>query len=682
MKRVFFLVLLIAYFSPCAFALNPWKITVDSIDASKYYGVSVGNGMIGIVSSPEPLKVGTVVLAGTYDLYGRGRVNNLINNFNLLNTRIIINGKSINASNVKNFHQELDMKSGTFSGSFNYLDIAEVRYSYCALRHLPYSVLMSVEIKAYKTLKLSAINMLETPESLRDGRAFFNEINRAHIGIQLMSSTAQTPTGKSTICASTSFMFTEKRGDEPGVIHETPDNNLHQMRFSKQIDAGQTYRYGLVGTTLSSATTRDPLNEAERLTIFARLEGIERLWEKHQLAWDDLWKSDIEIDGDAQAQQDVHNMLYHLYSFSREGSDLSIPPMGLSGLGYNGHIFWDADVWMMPVLLIMHPEMVRSHLEYRYKQLPDAKRNAMSHGYKGAMYPWESADTGNEETPVWALAGPFEHHITACVALSAWQYYCITQDKEWLREKGWPIISASADFWLSRVQRNEKGYYEIRNVVAADEWAENVDNDAFTNASARINLQNATEAARILRITPNKEWKTIADKIIILQFEQGVTREHSTYNGENIKQADVNLLAYPLRIIKDAEQIRRDLKYYEQRVPEKGTPAMTQAIFSLLYARLGEQDKAAHYFSDAYRPNLNPPFRVIAETKNGTNPYFVTGAGGVLQAVLMGFGGLEISQSGITQLKSILPKDWKQLRIKTGANNSTTKIFTNSNQQP
>ena len=71
--------------------------------------------------------------------------------------------------------------------------------------------------------------------------------------------------------------------------------------------------------------------------------------------------------------------------------------------------------------------------------------------YKGAMFPWESAETGVEETPVWALSGPFEHHITACVSIAAWNYYCVTQDKNWLREKGWPILSATADFWASAV---------------------------------------------------------------------------------------------------------------------------------------------------------------------------------------------------------------------------------------
>ena len=90
---------------------------------------------------------------------------------------------------------------------------------------------------------------------------------------------------------------------------------------------------------------------------------------------------------------------------------------------------------------------------------------------------------------------------------------------------------------------------------------------------------------------------------------------------------------------------------------------MTQAIFALLYARLGEGDTAYHFFKDAYIPNLNPPFRVIAETKGGTNPYFATGAGGILQALLMGFGGLDITPNGIVQLPSKLPSTWNGLHL-------------------
>jgi len=288
------------------------------------------------------------------------------------------------------------------------------------------------------------------------------------------------------------------------------------------------------------------------------------------------------------------------------------------------------------------------------------------------MYPWESAETGVEETPVWALSGPFEHHITGCVAMAAWNYYCVTQDKNWLREKGWPILSATADFWASRVERNGPGKYDIKNVVAADEWAENVDNNAFTNAVAKANLQFATEAANLLGISPDPDWMKVADNIPILKMDNGVTREHASYNGEGIKQADVNLLSYPLKQIADPVQIKKDLEYYESRVPNEGTPAMTQAIFTLLYARLGNKEKAWQWFKDAYLPNLNPPFRVVAETKGGTNPYFATGAGGILQSALMGFGGLEITSKGIVQIKSVLPVGWKSLTLKGIGNDKKT----------
>ncbi|MDB5130337.1 MAG: glycoside hydrolase family 65 protein, partial [Mucilaginibacter sp.] len=337
--------------------------------------------------------------------------------------------------------------------------------------------------------------------------------------------------------------------------------------------------------------------------------------------------------------------------------------MGLSGLGYNGHVFWDADLWMFPGLLVLHPEIARSLVEYRFQRLGMAKQNAFSHGYKGAMFPWESADSGVEETPVWALSGPFEHHITACVALAVWNYYCVTQDKQWLLEKGWPILSATADFWASRVERNNPGHYDIKDVVAADEWAENVDNDAFTNAAAKANLQFAAAAADILGFKADPDWQVVAQNIPILKLPDGTTREFATYNGEGIKQADVNLLAYPLKTITDPSQIKKDLEYYEKRVPNEGTPAMTQGIFTLLYSRLGNSEKAYHFFKDAYEPNLNPPFRVIAETKGGTNPYFATGAGGIVQSLLMGFGGLDITPNGIVQINSKLPGNWKSLTI-------------------
>lgn len=661
------IILFLCLFPLCFYAVSqpadPWIIRADKIDPANYYGITVANGMIGIVSSPEPFKVKDVVLAGAYDLYGRGRVSNFLRSFNLLNMYLEIDGRRIDGKGTGQLKQELNMRQASFTTSFSVGDKAAVSYTYYSLRHLPFTVLMDVTVTAKKDITITGSSVMEAPDALRDVQNYYNEIDRPHVVISLLTSSAKSPTGKLLMCASNTFLFGEHHGHEPRVIHEMWDNNMHLMKFTKALKAGESYTYSVAGSSITSAHHEDPLNEAERLTVYAKLEGRERLLQFHRRAWDELWQSDIKIEGDPQAQQDVRSMLYHLYSFSREGTALSPSPMGLSGLGYNGHVFWDTELWMFPAVLMMRPELAKSMMEYRFQRLEAARRNAFSKGYKGAMFPWESADSGVEETPVWALSGPFEHHITADVAVAAWNYYLVTQDKQWLRDKGWPLLRETADFWASRVERNGAGRYDIKNVVAADEWAENVDNNAFTNAAARANLQYATAAAKILGIAPNPDWQQVASNIPILKMENGVTKEHATYQGEGIKQADVNLLAHPLKAITDPKQVRADLEYYETRVPDEGTPAMTQAIFALLYARLGDREKAYHWFKDAYLPNLLPPFRVIAETKGGTNPYFATGAGGILQSVIMGFGGLDITANGIQQVRSVLPAHWKSLTI-------------------
>ncbi len=660
-KRIVLLLISVICHLTSVIAQDAWTIKADNINPNNYYGETVANGMVGIVSSPTPFAVKDIVLNGAFDLYGRGRVSNILKTFKFLNMHLDIDGQRIdNFSQVQHMQQVLDMHHASLTTTFDVGDKASISYTYYSLRHLPYTALAEVTITAKKDIEIIPASVMEAPDMLRDVENYFNQIDRPHVTISLLTSTAKSPTGKLFMAASNSFMFDEPHGSEPSVIHEMWDNNLHLLKFKKNLKGGQVYHFAIVGSTITSAHDDDPLNEAERLTIFAALEGTKRLLQFHNGAWDSLWKSDIVIDGDNQTQQEVHSMIYHLYSFARAGTAYSLSPMGLSGLGYNGHAFWDTELWMYPSLLLLQPDIAKSLLEYRYRRLETAKNNAFSHGYKGAMFPWESAASGNEETPVWALSGPFEHHITADIAIAAWNYYSVTQDKTWLRERGYPLLKETADFWASRVERNGAGHYDIKNVVAADEWAENIDNNAFTNAAARANLKYATDAAKLLGIAPDADWMNVYNNIPILKFPDGVTKEHAAYAGEKIKQADVNLLAYPLHEVTGAA-VKKDLDYYEPRVGEG--PAMTHAIFSILYSRLGMPDSAYHAFKVGFEPNMRPPFGVIAETATGNNPYFSTGAGGMIQAMLNGFGGLEITPAGITQLKTKLPSNWKSLTL-------------------
>ena len=659
---VFCITLFLLSFNAFTQKSDTWKIFADKINPQDYYGVTVANGMIGIVSSPNVLRCKDVVLNGAYDQYGRGRVSNFLQSFNLVNMNMDIDGDRINNSNTSNMHQVLDMKHASLTTTFDYKDKATVSYTYYALRQLPYTVLVDVKITAKKNIEVIPASVMEAPDALKEVQNYYNEIDRPHVKLSLLSSIAKSPTGKLTFASSTTFLFDEPNGSEPQLIHEMWDNNMHLSKFKKKLNSGITYHFAIAGASITTAQHDDPLNEAERYVIYAKLQGTEKLLQFHNAAWADLWKSDIIIAGDDESQRDVHSAMYHLYSFVREGTSYSPSPMGLSGLGYNGHVFWDAELWMFPAMLVLHPEMAKSMVEYRYERLPQARHNAFAHGFKGAMYPWESAGTGNEETPVWALSGPFEHHITADVAIAAWNYFAVTQDTTWLRERGFPVIKACADFWVSRVEKNGPGKYDIKNVVAADEFAENVDNNAFTNAAAKANLRYALMAANILHEKAGLEWDDVERNIPILKLENGVTSEHAAYHGEKIKQADVNLLSYPLKEVTDPAQIKKDLEYYESRIGE-GSPAMTHAIFAVLYSRLGNSGKAWDAFKEAHLPNKKNPFGVLSESAGGTNPYFATGAGGFLQSLLFGFGGLEITPSGITQIKSTLPPGWKSLTL-------------------
>ncbi|MFM2268527.1 MAG: hypothetical protein RL757_1968 [Bacteroidota bacterium] len=678
------------HFSSLVQAQDAWNITAKNIDAQKYYGVTVANGMVGIISSPKPLQVQEVVLNGAFDLYGRGRVSNILKVFSFANMRLEVatpnqtkigniaasdagtygNSSMVGTGNISNFVQNLDMKNAMLTTTFDFKDILSVRQNMMALRHLPHSALIEMEITAKKDCEITPYSVIETPDNLKDVKNYYWEIVRPHAYVPLMTSVAKSPTGKLTAAVSNSILFDDET-NTPKIIHEEWDNGMHLMKFTKRLKAGETFRFSVVGSVISTAQTADPHNEAERMTIFAALEKRKRLRQQHETAWAKLWESDVLVEGDAPAQQAIHSALYHLYSFVREGTGYSMSPMGLSGLGYNGHVFWDTELWMYPPLLALHPEMAKSTMEYRFKGLEKAKLNASGYGYKGAKFPWEGDDTGQESCPVWALTGPFQHHITGCVGYSMWKYYQVSKDKEWLKTRGYPVLKEVADFWSSRAELGSDGKYHIINVVCADEWAENVDDNAFTNGIAKTVLLYATQAAAEIGEKADPKWKTVSDGIVILKLPNGVTREHASYEKQIIKQADVNLLSYPLNLVTDAATIKKDLDFYWERLGDnqpngKGSsPAMAHAIFCILNARLNNTDVAYKQFMDAHKPNEVPPFGVLSETAGGTNPYFATGAGGFLQTLINGFGGLEITDEGIVQkYQPKLPKHWKSLTIK------------------
>ncbi|MBW4359553.1 glycosyl hydrolase family 95 catalytic domain-containing protein [Flavobacterium taihuense] len=662
--KVLFLVLLTSSMMIGQTKSDEWHLYANSRE--NYFGVAMANGKIGIVTDDTPLKTKEIILNGVYDGSPENGISRIVRGIEFLNLHLILENQEVKSDNISNWSQVVNMKEGTSTTSFSFKEMANIDYTILANRAVPYSAMAIIEITPNKDIEVTANNYMTVPDELKDAKSQFRVLKDNQYLMPVFGTTAKTLTGKYTVSASTTFLFDGE--------NESLKQTGNEVGFTKKLLKGKKYRFAIAGGICTSRDFNDPLNESERQPIYALQQGIDNLLNRHKQAWLELWNTgDIQIDGDLDAQQRVRFALYNLYSFNRPETRQSIAPMGLSSQGYNGHIFWDSELWMYPTLLALQPDMAKSCLDYRSDRLEKAKQKATIYGYKGAMFPWESDDTGEEATPTWALTGIFEQHITADVAIAFWNYYSYTQDKVWLKNE-YKVLKETADFWVSRVVNNDDGSYSILNVVGADEYAQHVDDNAFTNASAIEALKNTIKAAAILNEPVNPMWIEVSNKLII-HSENGITQNYKGYKGQTIKQADVNLLAYPLHVITDRKQIEKDLDYYAEKIDKKDGPAMASGVLSVLYARLGDKDKAYAYFVKSYLPNSRPPFGVFSESANSNNPYFATGAGAMLQAVIYGFGGVEQTDKGLQYNKGLLPKQWKSLTIKgIGVDNRTITI--------
>ncbi|HJD75242.1 MAG TPA: glycoside hydrolase family 65 protein [Bacteroides reticulotermitis] len=671
MRKILFLLLLLGgfQFSKAEEKLNLWQLTTTDAQ-SLYVGTPMANGGIGILPWREPFSVRHVILNHVFDADRERGVSRVLKGINPFLMTLKVDGNAIGSDNISQWKQTINMKEAFHLSEFIADGKAEISYSLCALRNMPYAGLIRVTVKALQDISLHVGTHMDIPGEYASGTREFHDTESDGIKVYMLHAYASTPWRKQQVASSSAFLF--EQGKE---IIPTFNDSSKELCFSAGLKKNEEITFALVGSICSSRDFIDPCNEAEREIIYAHHEGINSLLAAHTRLWNELWQGDILIEGDDEAQQAVRFALFNLYSSCREGNGLSISPMGLSSQDYNGHIFWDTEIWMFPPVLLLNQGLAESMMNYRIDRLPAARQKAMSYGYRGAMYPWESDDAGEEATPTTALTGPFEHHITADIGIACWNYYCVTRDKEWLKNKGYPLLKAVADFWSSRAIANNDGTWSINNVVGANEYKHGATDNAFTNASAKLALQYAAKAATVCGTKANKQWEIVANGLKIHRMPDGVTQEHATYNGEMIKQADVNLLGYPLGIITDKGQLRKDLAYYTGKIDPQHGPAMSFAVFCVQYARMGDPDKAYEMFLRSYQPNQRPPFGVLAETPTSNNPYFMTGAGGLLQTVINGFCGLQITDKGIIQLPAVLPKHWKKVTIKGVGNDR--KVYVN-----
>lgn len=468
---------------------------------------------------------------------------------------------------------------------------------------------------------------------------------------------------------------------------------------------------------VSVATSRD--SDDVRAYALDKLQaavaqGEQAILANHQQVWAKLWQDmDIQIEGDEFAQLAIRFVTYHLLIAAPRHSDqVSIGAKTLSGPSYKGHVFWDTELFMLPIFTLSRPDIARNLLMYRYHNLAGARRKAQEAGYRGAMFPWESTDTGEETTPRWTLpdaegnririwTGDNELHISSDIAYAVWQYWRWTGDDEFMARHGAEMLLDTAVFWASRAEwQAEAGRYELSQQIGPDEFHENVDNPVYTNRLVAWHMHHAIQTLDWLRAHDPAgaealcsqlgiddellaRWQDIAAKMyiphdeergVLEQFEGFFERElvdvqayrprtrnmdvilgHArTQASQVIKQADVIMLIALLGDkLGDREALLRNWETYVPRTAHDSS--LSAAIHAWVAAQLDLVDEAYTFWVEGAGIDLENNKDNVGEGIHAA------ACGGLRQAVLFGFAGLHLDEHGDWQLDPGLPPWWRSL---------------------
>lgn len=492
------------------------------------------------------------------------------------------------------------------------------------------------------------------------------------------------------------------------------------------VEEGLEYVVCKLGATYTSRDDgRDLYGLCRDETLNFLSDGYEAERFLHIQRWRSIWRNiDITIIGDEDAQRGIRFNLFHLASSAYEGDErVSIAAKGLHGEGYKGHVFWDTETFMLPFFIYTMPETARSLLMYRYNTLEGAKQNAALNGFKGAQFPWESADDGLEVTPKWGIGydgkpiriwtGDEEYHINSDIAFGIWEYFRATNDREFILKYGLEIFFATARFWQSRVEYNSKlDRYEINRVIGPDEFHEHIDNNVYTNYLAKWSINKTLKIAQQLKNEDKilferlcnqlglneedfREWKTIQEKIyiprgsdgrLIEQFEGYFKlvdieiREHDENGmpiwpdlmgmklGETqlIKQPDVVMLMLMLGEEFDMEIKKKNYAYYEKRTMHKSS--LSPSMYSIMGLVVGDTHNSYKYFMKTIMTDLED------NQGNAEHGLHAASTGGSWQSAVFGFGGFGVDMNEIPGFSPWIPEHWKEMSFNIRWKNAVINI--------
>ena len=728
-----------------------WLITENGWRRNRL-GVSetiftLGNGYLGSRGIYEEIPDGTepgTYIAGIFDS-AASMVTELVNAPNPIDFRIIVEGEKLDIDRMDVLENKriLDLKKGILIRRTVFSDTKKRKFLYESLRFFSmrdtHIGAMQVYLKALD--KPARIIVQDTVDdsvtnagSMLEGRKRHTQlVNVSAVG-DMNYLAVKTFTRKLWMAYATFLAVARGSGQGVGTLNKIFNMIIQKgeiLCFTK-IFCVHTSRH-ISQSALRSITT-DKLRMAKNA-------GFDVLLERHLEAWRKKWEtSDIKIKGDKEADRALRFNIYHLIISGKENDeDVSIGARTLSGNGYRGHIFWDTEIFMLPFFIYNYSHIARNLLMYRYHRLEAARRIAREKGYKGTLYPWESADTGYDTTPPYAKnmdgsiieihTGDMEHHIVSDVAYGVFQYFTATADYEFMFKAGLEIIFEAARFWASRVTYNKKsGKYEIKNVIGPDEFHENVDNNFYTNRMARwvflrsgklhdyFNKKYPRVLKRIerkigLKNDEMRNWAWVAEKIKMpFSKSKGLIEEFDGYfrkkdvvlhklnnyfmpvlphdiplkdlmKTQLVKQADVVMLMYLLPEEFSDEEKARNYLYYVKRTLHKSS--LSPSIYSIMASEVKDRTRGYLYFL----------FSLYSDLKNthGNSGEGIHAAslGGTWQAAVMGFAGFR-NMDGLASFEPRLPSHWRNMafnlnwrgcRLSVSINNKRALFFAASRRK-
>ncbi len=401
----------------------------------------------------------------------------------------------------------------------------------------------------------------------------------------------------------------------------------------------------------------------------ARQTSWDGLLAEQRAYLDDFWdRADVEVDGDTEVQQAVRFGLFHVLQAGARGENRPIPAKGLTGTGYDGHAFWDAETFVLPVLTMTAPDAAASVLRWRHSTLPLAMRRAAQLGYAGAAFPWRTI-TGEECSGYWP-AGTAAFHVSADVADAVVRYVDVTGDTDFERGPGMDLLVQTARFWRSLGHHDSFGQFHIDGVTGPDEYSAIADDNVYTNLMARQNLEAAADLVRRypdraqeLGITAEEtaSWRDGASAMYIpfdevlgvhsqaerftrhqpWDFEDTAPDQYplllhfpyfDLYRKQVVKQADLVLAMYLRSTAFTAEEKARNFDYYEAlTVRDSSLSASTQAVIA---AEVGQLGLAYDYLGEAALMDLRD---LENDTCDGLH---IASLAGAWIALVGGFGGM------------------------------------------